>query len=200
MIKQKTLSYELNALEPFISAQTMDIHYHKHYKAYLDKTNQLLPGTGFENKPLNDVVIYANSDKAYQTLFNQSAQALNHEFFFNSITPDKTKQEIPEPLLSRINHDFSSVENLLETLIDTGVKHFASGWVWLISKNKKLSIKSTQNAQTPFVKLDETPLLTIDIWEHAYYLDYQNRRQEYLKNLVTTCLNWHFANQNYLSS
>lgn len=195
MIEMQPMPYAISSLIPLISQQTMDFHYYKHYKTYIDKTNALIKGTKLENASLKEIV-FDSATTHNETLFNNAAQALNHEFFFRSLTDSDTQKQVPADLLSFIERDFSSMENLLDELIKKGVSQFASGWVWLILKNQKLFVKSTMNAQTPVIEEGVKPLLCIDVWEHAYYLDYQNRRADYLEGVVKKALNWQFATQN----
>ncbi|MBQ8558260.1 MAG: superoxide dismutase [Alphaproteobacteria bacterium] len=195
-IQLPQLPYAENALEPIISEKTIQFHYGKHHQAYVQKTNELIERTDLKDKTLEEIVLYAASDSVYTTLFNNAAQAWNHSFFWNSLKPINEKKEISEKLMKLIVQDFGSVENLKKELIQKGLAQFGSGWVWLVYENEHLKVISTSNAETPLTSGSQVPLLTIDVWEHAYYLDEQNRRSDYLSNLVEQLLNWTFADQN----
>lgn len=195
-IQLPQLPYSENALEPIISEKTIQFHYGKHHQAYVQKTNELIERTDLKDKTLEEIVLYAASDSVYTTLFNNAAQAWNHSFFWNSLKPINEKKEISEKLMKLIVQDFGSVENLKKELIQKGLAQFGSGWVWLVYENEHLKVISTSNAETPLTSGSQVPLLTIDVWEHAYYLDEQNRRSDYLSNLVEQLLNWTFADQN----
>lgn len=172
----KPFKYSLNAFEPFISERTMDFHYNKHYKTYADNTNKMIAGTDLEGKSLIEVV--QNSEGV---LFNNAAQALNHRLYFNTIAPNQTILEPSGELLEAIELSFGSFGSMKEQLSEAAIKHFGSGWVFLVINGKELDIVPTQNAYSP-VKEGRIPILCIDVWEHAYYLDYQNRRAEHIKN------------------
>jgi len=195
-IQLPQLPYAENALEPIISEKTIQFHYGKHHQAYVQKTNELIERTDLKDKTLEEIVLYAASDSVYTTLFNNAAQSWNHSFFWNSLKPINEKKEISEKLMKLIVQDFGSVENLKKELIQKGLAQFGSGWVWLVYENEHLKVISTSNAETPLTSGSQVPLLTIDVWEHAYYLDEQNRRSDYLSNLVEQLLNWTFADQN----
>ena len=164
----------------------------------MNTTNSLVKGTDLEDKSLNEIILTAASDTVYAKLFNNAAQIWNHSFYWNSLTPDPQKQQLPSGLSIQINKDFGSLEELQNILIDKGMNQFASGWVWLVSEKGTLKAMTTSNADTPLVKPDWIPLLCIDVWEHAYYLDYQNLRKDYLTGVVHNLLNWEFAHQNLI--
>ena len=197
MIEAKKLPYNFNAFEPFISEKTMRFHYEKHYLGYLNTTNTLIKGTDLKNKSLNEIVLTAASDSIYTKLFNNSAQTWNHEFYWNSLTPDAQKHYPSPELLEQINKNFGSLEELQKQLIEKGLAQFGSGWVWLVSDKDGLKVRTTSNAETPLTKPELTPLLCIDVWEHAYYLDYQNLRKDYLSSIVQNLLNWEFVDKNW---
>ena len=185
------LPYEPTALDPAISAETLSFHHGKHHKAYIDKTNAAIAGTDLENAALEDVIESARGQN--QGLFNNSAQSWNHGFYWHSLTP--SSGEPSEELQSMIDSAFGSTEALETQLKERGVGHFSNGWVWLIERGGKLEIGETHDGDT-FADQDANPLLVIDLWEHAYYLDHQNLRPKYLEEVVGGKLNWAFAAEN----
>ena len=198
MIDMKKLPFEMNALEPYISERTFSFHYGKHYATYVKNTNDLILGTDLENATLEDIVLTAVGDGDKTALFNNAAQAWNHEFFWNSLTDKEENKVIPEVLMRQILKDFGSLAVLLEEFKKAAVGQFGSGWTWLVFEKDKLKIISTSNAFTPLTTNDQVPLLCIDVWEHAYYLDYQNRRVDFVEGILNHCLNWSFAAQNFI--
>ena len=186
------LPYDDTALEPAVSAKTLSYHHGKHHKAYLDKTNKAIEGTAHEGKKLEEVVAAARDSD--QGLFNNSAQSWNHGFYWNSMAGEESAPS--DELKSMIESAFGSVDSLKEKLQERGAGHFASGWVWLAEKGGALSIEETHDGDTLADKDGVNPLLVIDLWEHAYYLDHQNARPAYLKALTTEKLNWNFASEN----
>lgn len=197
-----SLPFAQDALEPVISARTLEFHYGKHHKAYVDALNGLIAGTRYERMTL-EKIIQATEDEDNSTqekIFNNAAQVWNHTFFWNSLAP-KGKGGSPSPkLLTAINRAFGSLEACKQALVDAAVAQFGSGWAWLVVKNGRLFIKKTENADTPIEEEDRddgVPLLTIDVWEHAYYLDYQNRRKDYATAVAENLLNWTFASRNF---
>lgn len=197
MILAKELEYAYDALEPIISQKTLLFHHSKHYNGYVNKTNELIAGTDMAHLDLQEIVFRASSDMVYETLFNNAAQVFNHEFYFNSLTDKSENKTVPASLLRQIEKDFSSFEALKQQLIQKGVSVFGSGYVWLVEKQGVLMVVTTQNANTPLTEGFVTPLLAIDVWEHGYYLDYQNLRVDYLTKVVNNCINWAFVAQNY---
>ena len=158
---------------------------------------KLIAGTPLDGKSLEEIITAAAADPAQKKLFNNAAQAWNHVFYWNSLSP---KQQAPSgKLLDAINRDFGDVASLNTKLQEASVGQFGSGWAWLVSENGKLQVASTGNADLPLIH-GQTPLLTIDVWEHAYYLDYQNKRADYAKALVEKALNWDFAAANFASA
>ena len=167
------LPYAANALMPAMSEETIYYHYGKHYRAYVDNTNRLIVGTPYEGMPLEEIV-----KKSEGTLFNNAAQALNHQIYFEGMTP--VQKVMPRGLKNRIVRDFGSVENFNREFESAAVSLFGSGWVWLAEDDKgKLSIMAAKNADNPICH-NLNPLMCIDVWEHAYYLDHQNRRSEFI--------------------
>ena len=186
------LPYDLAALEPHISSQTLKLHHGAHHKGYVDTTNKAVAGTDLADAELNKIVEAAKNDSK---LFNPASQAWNHGFYWNSLTPDGGQ---PGGTLSEaITRDFGSLDALKTRLQEAAVSHFASGWAWLIADGDKLAVVTTHDANSPFSEAQGNPLLTIDVWEHAYYLDVQNKRAEYVKAVIDNCLNWNFAEENY---
>lgn len=198
MIEMKKLPFEMNALEPYISERTLSFHYGKHYATYVKNTNDLILGTDLENAALEDIVSAAAGEASLKGLFNNAAQAWNHEFFWNSLTEKEENKTIPEPLMRQILKDFGSLSVLLEEFKKAAVAQFGSGWAWLVFDKDKLKIVSTGNAFTPLTTDEMVPLLCVDVWEHAYYLDYQNRRADFVDGVLNHCLNWAFAAQNFI--
>jgi Fe-Mn family superoxide dismutase len=185
------LPYEPNALEPAISSETLSFHHGKHHKAYVDKTNAAVAGTDLENAALEDVIKSARGQN--QGLFNNSAQSWNHGFYWNSLCASSGTPS--DELQSMIDAAFGSSADLAKQLKERGVGHFSNGWVWLIERGGKLEIGETHDGDT-FADQDANPLLVIDLWEHAYYLDHQNLRPKYLDAVVDGKLNWAFAAEN----
>ena len=171
------LSYAPNALEPIMSEETIYYHYGKHFKTYIDNTNRLIAGTPYENMTLEEIV-----EESDGSLFNNAAQALNHKIYFEGLTP--VQKVIPEELKYRIIRDFGSVENFNKQFSNIAIGLFGSGWVWLaVDNDDNLVIIPTKDADNP-LRHGLTPLMCIDVWEHAYYLDYQNRRADFVKEYM----------------
>ena len=181
------LPYADTALEPAISAETLSFHHGKHHQAYIDKTNDAVDG----DKSLEEVI--ADARGSNQGLFNNSAQSWNHAFYWNSLAESSTAAS--DELKAMIETAFGSVDDLKKKLAERGAGHFASGWVWLAEKDGTLSIEETHDGDT-LADSDFNPLLTIDVWEHAYYLDHQNKRPAYLDAVINDKLNWAFASEN----
>jgi Fe-Mn family superoxide dismutase len=190
------LPYDENALAPVISAQTMRFHHEKHHKAYVDKLNELSAGTEFARMQLEDVVkaTFRVSGHSHQQIFNNAAQSWNHTFFWACLTPKGAKPK--GALLAAIERDLGGFEEFKHRFAEEGVEQFGSGWVWLVADHGKLAIEKTPDAVTPMAEGLKC-ILAIDVWEHAYYLDYQNRRPDYLKAVIDKLLNWDFAAQNF---
>jgi len=199
MIKLEKLPYDYDALAPFISQKTVEFHYRKHQAGYVKTVCNLIDKTPMVDLDLENLIITAASDSVLTKLFNNAAQVWNHQFFWKSLTPIKENKTPSKELLSAIEQDFGSMQACLEKLVETGINQFGSGWVWLAKENGVLKIFSTPNAQTPITKYGTKPLLCLDVWEHAYYLDYQNNRKEFLTQIVNNLLNWEFASLNFQS-
>jgi Fe-Mn family superoxide dismutase len=188
------LPYADNALEPVISANTIGFHYGRHHRGYVDNLNKLVVGTEYADATLERIVLdtAGSADKA--AIFNNAAQVWNHTFYWNSMRPGSGGRP-PAALLQRLEADFGSFDNFRKDLAATTIGQFASGWGWLVEDAGKLKCVRTPNAETPLTR-GQRPLLTIDVWEHAYYLDYQNRRADYVNAVIDKLLNWEFAARN----
>ena len=188
------LPYAENALMPVISANTMSFHYGKHHQAYVDNLNTLAKGTDFENASLETIIneTAGKSDKV--GLFDNAAQIWNHSFYWNSMKPAGGGKPTGR-LAQMIEASFGSFDNFRKELAATTVSQFGSGWGWLVQDGGVLKVVKTSNAEVPFTT-GQKPLLTIDVWEHAYYLDHQNKRAEYVDAVIDKLLNWDFAAQN----
>ncbi|OEH85049.1 superoxide dismutase [Desulfuribacillus stibiiarsenatis] len=184
------LPYDKNALEPHISSETLEFHHGKHHQAYVTNLNNLIPGTEFENMPLDEIV-----KKSSGGVFNNAAQVWNHTFFWNCMSPNGGGEPTGE-IADAINATFGSFDSFKEQFTKTAVGTFGSGWAWLVKNSDgSLALVSTSNAQTPLTT-DQKPLLTCDVWEHAYYIDYRNARPKFVEafwNLV----NWDFVAKNF---
>jgi len=193
--KLAPLPWDEDALAPAISANTIAFHYHKHHQAYVDTLNKLVQGSAYAEMKLEQIVQKSAgaADAKEKQIFNNAAQVWNHDFYWRSLNPAKT--EPSGQLDSAIAAAFGSREDLIARFAEAGKTEFGSGWAWLVSKGGKLSIEKTPNAETPMVK-GVNCLLTVDVWEHAYYLDYQNARPKYLEAVLGKLLNWEFASEN----
>lgn len=193
--KLAPLPWDEDALAPTISANTIAFHYHKHHQTYVDTLNKLVAGTKYADLKLEQIVQKAHGagEAKDKQIFNNAAQVWNHDFYWRSLTPSKT--EADARLDSAITAAFGSKEDLIAHLAEAGKSQFGSGWAWLVSKEGKLAIEKTPNAETPMAR-GVNCLLTIDVWEHAYYLDYQNARPKYLEAVLGKILNWEFAAEN----
>ncbi len=192
-IELPPLPYGDNDLTPHISANTISFHYGKHHKTYVEKTRDMVKGTELADSRLEDVVKAAFGKPGKKGLFNNAAQAWNHAFYWNSLSPKRG--EPSGKLLDRIKTDFGDLAKLKDELSKAAVTQFGSGWAWLVLEGGKLKVEQTANADTPLAT-GGTPLLTIDVWEHAYYLDRQNKRPDYVTAVMDNLLNWEFAAEN----
>lgn len=194
MFKLPPLPYAENALMPVISTNTMSFHYGKHHQAYVDNLNNLAKGTDYENASLETIIneTAGKSDKV--GLFDNAAQIWNHTFYWNSMKPAGGGKPTGK-LAQMIEASFGSFDNFRKELATATVSQFGSGWGWLVQDGGVLKVVKTPNAEVPFTK-GQKPLLTIDVWEHAYYLDHQNKRAEYVDAVIDKLLNWDFAAQN----
>lgn len=182
------LPYAQNALEPHYPERTISFHYGKHHRTYFDNLSKLIPGTKFENMTLEEIVKEAAKDASQQAIFNNAGQVWNHDLFWRSMKPNGGGEPKGE-LRQAIDRDFGTFEELKKQLADKAVKQFGSGWAWLVLDKGKLSVTSTANAQNPLAT-GGAALLTIDVWEHAYYLDHQNRRAEFVDVFLKNLASW----------
>lgn len=184
------LPYSNDALAPHISAETLEFHYGKHHKTYVDKLNQLISGTEFEKSSLEDII-----KKSSGGIFNNAAQIWNHTFYWHSLSPNGGGEPTGD-LAAAINKTFGSFAQFKDKFSNAAVTQFGSGWAWLVKdKDGNLAVESTSNAENPMTR-GLTPLLTCDVWEHAYYIDYRNARPKYVE-AFWSLVNWEFANKNF---
>jgi superoxide dismutase, Fe-Mn family len=188
------LPYADTALAPVISAQTISFHYGKHHKAYVDNLNKLVPGTDLEGKTLEEIIVATAGKPDRAGIFNNAAQVWNHTFYWNCLKPNGGGAPTGE-LAKKIDAAFGSLDNFKKEFANAALTQFGSGWAWLVAEAGAVKLVKTGNAEVPFTK-GQKPLLTIDVWEHAYYLDYQNRRADYANALIDKLLNWDFAAAN----
>jgi len=194
--QRKTLHFDLpplpyaeDALAPIISAETLQFHHGKHHRKYIDTMNQLLDKEAIQGFTLEDVVRNSKGK-----LFNNAAQSWNHDFFWHSLAPKDARPS--GAMLAQVERDFGSYERFVEAFAKAGVEVFGSGWVWLVKRDGKLDIMATANADTPMAHGVQC-LLTVDVWEHAYYIDYRNQRDRFLSAVIEKRLNWQFAEENF---
>ena len=185
------LPYAMDALQPHISEETLQYHYGKHHKTYVDKLNGLLEGTPDADKSLEEVIKSSSGG-----VFNNAAQVWNHTFYWNCLSPNGGG-EATGAVAEAINAAFGSFDKFKEEFTNSAVNNFGSGWTWLVKKGDgSVAIVNTSNAGTPLTEADQTPLLTCDVWEHAYYIDYRNLRPKYME-AFWALVNWDFVNQNF---
>jgi superoxide dismutase, Fe-Mn family len=189
-ISLPNLPYAQDALEPHISANTLSFHYGKHHNAYVVNLNKLIEGTELDSKSLEEIVKSSEGG-----VFNNAAQVWNHTFYWNSMKPNGGGAPTGK-IAELIDASFGSYEEFKTQFATAGATQFGSGWAWLVKKGDKLEIVKTANAETPLTDSSVTPLLTMDVWEHAYYLDFQNARPKYMETFLSELINWDFANAN----
>ena len=188
------LPYDKKALEPHISSRTLDFHHGKHHNAYVTNLNKLIKETNLASETLENIIKVTVNDADKAGIFNNAAQVWNHTFYWQSMKPNGggvPSGDIAEKIIA----DFGSHDNFISQFKNAGLTQFGSGWAWLVLKNNKLEIMKTSNADTPIAH-GIKPLLTVDVWEHAYYLDYQNGRGNYLDTFFNHLINWEFVNSN----
>ncbi len=188
------LPFADNALEPVISANTLSFHHGKHHKTYIDNLNNLVKGTPYESAPLETIISETAGKADKVAIFNNAAQTWNHTFYWNSLKGNGGGQPAGR-IAQMIESSFGGFDNFKKEFSATTVSQFGSGWGWLVLDGNALKIVKTANAEVPFTK-GQKPLLTIDVWEHAYYLDHQNKRAAYVDAVIDKLLNWDFAAQN----
>ena len=188
------MPYAQNALEPVISSNTLSFHYGKHHQAYVDNLNKAIAGTEYADMPLEKIITATVGNKDKTAIFNNAAQNWNHTFYWNSLKPNGGG-EPPAALKAKLEAAFGSVDAAKKELATAATSQFGSGWAWLVQEGDKLKVVKTPNAEVPFTA-GQKPLLTIDVWEHAYYLDYQNKRADYVNAVLDKLINWEFALQN----
>ncbi|MCB0222010.1 MAG: superoxide dismutase [Chrysiogenetes bacterium] len=188
------LPYDKAALEPHMSANTFSFHYEKHHNAYVTNLNKLTDGTDLAGKSLEEIIKATAGDAGKAGIFNNAAQVWNHTFFWNSMKP-KGGGKPSGKIAEAIDKSFGSYDKFVEEFSAAAATQFGSGWAWLVKDGDKLAIVKTANAGNPMTD-GKTPILTLDVWEHAYYLDYQNRRPDFIKTYLESLVNWDFANAN----
>ena len=185
------LDYSKDALSPIMSEETLDLHHGKHHQTYITKLNEFIKNTDMEEVSLEKIILKSSQDKNMAGLFNNASQHWNHNLFWKCMKP-KGGGNIPPRLEKRLITDFGSVENFKNEFKNAGVSQFGSGWCWLSVKNDKLVVTKTANAANPLID-DMRPILGCDVWEHSYYIDYRNRRPEYLEKFMENLVNWEFV-------
>ncbi len=187
------LDYDINALAPHMSAETLEFHHGLHHQAYISNMNGMIEGTPLADKSLEEIVIEASKDPAHAGLYNNAAQHWNHNLFWKLLTPNGGK--MPNKLEQKIIEDFGSVEAFKEAFTQAGMTQFGSGWAWLVlNKEGKLEVAKTPNAENPLTH-GKTTIFALDVWEHSYYIDYRNRRADFIKAVLDNIANWEYAEE-----
>ena len=194
MFELPKLPYPDSALEPHISARTISFHYGKHHQGYVTKSNKFVQGTEYAGMPIEDIIAKTASKPELASIFNNVAQVFNHTFFWNSMKPDGGGKPTDE-VAQKIDEAFGSYEKFAEEFAAAAAGQFGSGWAWLAADKGKLVVVKTSNADNPLTQ-GMKPILTLDVWEHAYYLDYQNRRPDFVKAYLENLVNWDFVGKN----
>jgi Fe-Mn family superoxide dismutase len=203
MFTLNKLAYDVSALEPYMSEKTLSFHYGKHHQAYVDNLNKLIAGTELESLSLEEIVIKTAGKTEFSAIFNNSAQVYNHNIFWDCLKPvqegtENDKLNIPQgELLKAIETSFESWENFLLEFKTVALSQFGSGWAWLVKDGDVVKILKTPNGENP-LSLNLKPLVAIDVWEHSYYLDYQNRRGDYLEAILRNLVDRQKASQRFL--
>jgi superoxide dismutase, Fe-Mn family len=192
------LPYDYTALAPYISKSTLEFHHDKHHAAYVNNYNGLVKDTPFDSQAIEAVIKAVAGDASKAGIFNNAAQAWNHTFYWNSIKPNGGGTPTGA-LADKITADFGSFEAFVDEFKKAGATQFGSGWAWLVLDGGTLKVTKTGNAENPLTT-GATPLLTMDVWEHAYYLDYQNRRPDYINDFLTKLVNWDFVAANFAAA
>ncbi len=188
------LPFPKEALQPHMSAETLEFHHGKHHRAYVEKTNQSVEDKKLEGASLSMLIRHAR-ETGDQSLFNNSAQIWNHSFFWQCLAPPQGQRPTGH-LAQLIDDQFGSVDQMLAALKQEAVGHFSNGWAWLVLNNARLEILSLHDADTPVVRDGIEPLLTLDVWEHAYYIDYRNRRPDFAEGVLANIVDWDFVARN----
>ncbi len=188
---QAPLPFDPSALEPHLSAKTFEFHYGKHHAAYVTNLNNLTKDTELADKSLEEVIKISFNDATKAGIFNNAAQVWNHTFFWDSLKPSGGGAP-SGAIAEKINADFGSFDKFKEEFKTAAVTQFGSGWAWLVLDGNTLKVTKTPNAENPLVR-GQVPLLTVDVWEHAYYLDYQNRRPDFVQTFIDNLINWEFV-------
>ena len=188
------LPYDKSALEPHMSAKTLEFHHGKHHQAYVTNLNNLVKDTPMANQSLEEIIRATAKDDSKAGIFNNAAQVWNHTFFWNCMKP-KGGGQPSGAVAEKINQAFGGYDKFKEQFKQAGVTQFGSGWAWLVADGGQLKVTKTPNAVNPMAQ-GQTALLTCDVWEHAYYLDYQNRRPDFVETFLNSLVNWDFVNQN----
>lgn len=195
MITLPALPYAYDALEPCVSRRTLTLHHKKHHAGYVDKTNEMVEETALAGSDLETIIRQTHGDESRKELFNQAAQAWNHGFYWRSLSPEGGGK--PDETFDLLLADgFGGFAGFRDALLEASVGHFGSGWAWVTLEGGVLRVRDTHDALPPFCAGNAVPLLCIDVWEHAYYLDYQNVRPDYAKAVIDELLNWEFAAAN----
>lgn len=189
MFTMKELPFGLDALEPYMSAETVDFHYNKHYRTYVDKLNELTKDTPYADMSLEGVMKESFKHPKDKAVFNNAAQAWNHQFFWNSLS-DKGGALPQADVMKLVERSFGSFEAFKKEFKAKALGQFGSGWCWVVKKDDKISITATSNADNPIVLETGEPLICLDVWEHAYYLDYQNRRADFTDAFLNYLIKW----------
>lgn len=192
------LPYEMDALAPYISKETLEYHYGKHHQAYVTNGNKLIAGTKFEGQDIVSIIKETAGKAEHAGIFNNAAQVWNHSFYWQSMSPNGGGKPVGS-LAKKIEEDFGSYENFKTEFATAGATQFGSGWAWLVLENGKLKVTKTPNADCPFTQ-GQIPLLTMDVWEHAYYIDFRNARPSYIDTFLEKLINWEFANSQFESA
>lgn len=192
--KLPVLDYSKSALAPIMSEETLDLHHGKHHQTYITNLNKFIEGSDMSQMTLEKIIIRSSKDKSTSGLFNNASQHWNHMLFWKCMKP-KGGGPMPKKLKDRIVSDFGSVEEFKKQFIQAGITQFGSGWCWLSIDNGKLVVSKTPNAENTLVH-NMKPILACDLWEHSYYVDYKNRRPEYLENFYEKLINWEFVESN----
>ena len=185
------LDYPKNALSPIMSEETLDLHHGKHHQTYITKLNDFIKDTDMSKMSLEEIISKSSKDKSMSGIFNNASQYWNHNLFWKCMKPNGGGK-VPPKLEKKINSDFGSIEKFKKDFIEAGVTQFGSGWCWLSVNNGKLVVTKTPNAENPLIH-GMKPILGCDVWEHSYYIDFRNRRPEYLEKFVENLINWEFV-------